>query len=242
MNTRRIANIEYRRIVALEKKYTSVIRKALKEQMFQYADTTVLGFQMLESLRNMYEVELNYWLEREYKRLSKDVSKAKDSFFLHTWLDWISEELKILIADKIVNINKTTKGLIKSIIEDGYNRGLTRGEIAKEIKNRATGIETFKRARTIARTELGNAVNLAKSKSVLDFEKETGVEMGKKWIHRGAKDPRDEHILLDNGRVYPKSTPFVAYGEEIQYPHESGASARNVINCNCQVVYKRLKR
>ena len=241
-NTRRIANIEQRRIVALEKKYTAILRKALKKQYESYANNDTLGLSMVEVLRNLYEVELKYWLQREYKRLNKDTSKAKEDFFNPIWLEWVDEKTKkLLTSKKIKDIDDTTREHINRIIEDGYNRALTRGEIAKEIKKQANSIRTFKRARVIARTELANAVNLAKDKSSFDFEKETGVTMGKTWIHRGGGIPRDEHIALDDGITYPREHQFYAYGEYLGYPHEEGASAENVVNCGCQVVYLRLK-
>jgi len=241
MNYRRIANIENRRIVALEKKYTVIVRRALKEQMISYAEKKTIGLAMTEALRNLYEKELKYWLEREYKRLKKDRTKANRSdFFLHTWLEWVDEALYDWVGSRVVGINETTRDIINRIIQEGYDKGLEWDVIATKITTQAKAITTFKRARTIARTELANTVNYAKMKSSLDFEKETGLLMDKYWVHRGSNDPRDEHLRLDKMQIHRDDT-FTAYGERIDYPHAPGLSAKNVVNCNCQVIYVRRK-
>ena len=50
---------------------------------------------------------------------------------------------------------------------------------------------------------------------------------------------------MDNGRQIPKKSKFIVTNpdtgksEEMDYPHDPTASAENVINCGCQVMYVR---
>ena len=243
-NYRIIAARDDRKTLAFEKKYAKRIRQALLKQVDSYFDSGGLSNHMYEVISDLYREMLTYWMPLEWKRLTNDeVSmKGKTGFFLEMWARYINEYILTHIAAKVVGIDNTTRQMIKDKIADGTIRGFEFEIIRDTIM---TAFINSKRAMTIARTEVGQAVNEAKKKSSDDWEEETGQPLSKIWIHRGAKDPRDWHLAMDNGRQIPKKSKFIVTNpdtgksEEMDYPHDPTASAENVINCGCQVMYVR---
>ena len=234
-----MANKDGRRTLYLERKYARELRRAIKAQMIAFHETGKVGDELETALRGMYDAELRWWLSHEYAQIDGRI-KA-DDFFLPGWRRWIDDFVNSFIGAKITKINNTTRDMVRGIVEAGAAQGWTLERITSEVQDVAGSLATYHRAFAIARTELGNAINAAKTRSSDDFEFETGVKMGKLWIHRGAKEPRDAHLRADNGEAIPKEAMFIIDGEPMMYPHDPGASAENVINCGCQVVYVRLK-
>lgn len=109
--------------------------------------------------------------------------------------------------------------------------------------DRITGVYTNKlllsRGRTIARTERGLAVNMGRMEGWRQALDKTGIpesEVEKEWRHDGnSLHDRLTHLSISGTKVIGLSTPFSVDGELMQYPHDPAASAKNVINCLCEV-------
>ena len=223
---------------AYEKKYKRLIHEALKEQAryaiehnFEINDTLT---PVIEQLYN--EVGLRMY-EYQYKLLEDTTEK---SIFLNTFEVWLKGYLSTVVGERVRNIDLTTKLSLKKIVEEGFV-GRTLFELTAEKLQQAFSFSA-KRAMMITRTEIGNINNEAKDKSSEDWKKQSGNELYKIWIHRGAKDPRDWHLALDNGKAIPKGQKYTVSNPngETDYmdrPHDSTASAGNTINCGCEVVY-----
>ena len=243
-NYRIIAARDDRKTLAFEKKYAKRIRQALLKQVDSYFDSGGLSNHMYEVISDLYREMLTYWMPLEWKRLTNDEVSMKGTtgFFLERWAGFINEYILTHIASKVVSIDATTKEMIRRGIADGTVRGLEFEKISDMIRS---DIINSRRAMTIARTEVGEAVNIAKKRSSDDWQSETGQELSKIWIHRGAKNPRDWHLAMDDGKQIPKNSKFIVTNpetgksEEMDYPHDPTASAENVINCGCQVMYVR---
>lgn len=234
-----MASRDARRALYLEKKYATEIRKALRKQMIEYFKNGSMGNQFGTVLKAMYEEQARWWLSHEYSQLTDRVQKSS-AFFLPEWDKWIRDFVTTGVAESIVEVDETTKDIVRKIMDDGARSGLQYSEIASNITKRAKSIKTYNRAFTIARTEMGSVINSAKTRSSEDFEIETGLELGKLWIHRGSSDPRDSHLAVDTGIAIPKDAHFIVDGEMMLRPHDPSASAKNVVNCGCQIVYTRL--
>ena len=223
---------------AYEKMYKKEIHEALKEQAkyaiehnFEIKDTLT---PVIEQLYN--EVGLRMY-EYQYQLLDDTTEK---SMFLNTFDVWLKSYLATIIGKRVRNINDTTRLSLKKIIEEGFV-GRTLFELTAE-KLQQMYAFSAKRAMMITRTEIGNINNEAKDKSSEDWKNVSGNELYKIWIHRGAKDPRDWHIALDNGKAIPKGQAFIVSNPngETDYmsrPHDQSASAGNTINCGCEVIY-----
>ena len=172
---------------AYEKMYKKEIHEALKEQAkyaiehnFEIKDTLT---PVIEQLYN--EVGLRMY-EYQYQLLDDTTEK---SMFLNTFDVWLKSYLATIIGKRVRNINDTTRLSLKKIIEEGFV-GRTLFELTAE-KLQQIYAFSAKRAMMIVRTEIGNINNEAKDRSSEDWKLESGNDLYKIWIHRGAKDPRD---------------------------------------------------
>ena len=223
---------------AYEKKYKKEIHEALKEQAryaiehnFEIKDTLT---PVIERLYN--EVGLRMY-EYQYKLLEDTTEK---SIFLNTFENWIKGYLSAIVGGRVRSINDTTRLSLKKIIEEGFV-GRTLFELTAE-KLQQMYAFSAKRAMMITRTEIGNINNEAKDRRSEDWKRESGNELYKIWIHSGAKDPRDWHLAMDNGKAIPKEQAFIVSNpngetDNMSRPHDQTASAGNTINCGCEVIY-----
>ena len=227
-----------RLLKAYEKKYKKLLYQALQEQAkhafehnFEIIDTLT---PVIEQLYN--EVGLRMY-EYQYRLLEDTTEK---SIFLNTFEVWLKGYLSAIIGGRVRNINDTTRLSLKKIIEEGFV-GRTQFELTAE-KLQQIYAFSAKRAMMITRTEIGNINNEAKDRSSEDWKRESGNELYKIWIHRGAKDPRDWHVAMDNGKAIPKEQAFIVSNpngetDNMSRPHDETASAGNTINCGCEVIY-----
>src|SRR5678816_1569584 len=182
---------------------------------------------MFEALSEMYKSVSSNYLKEQYTWLQKDVRKM--SRFFMGWELWTAEQIATKLRVAADDIDNTTKKWIRDaesrIVEEqlaqGIVEGATRGTLSKAIEQVTDGKIGRNRAKVIARTELGQAVNDAKQKASDDWSNETGARQGKLWVHRGAKDPRSWHLALDTGVPIPKEQPFIVANPEsaVSYTH-----------------------
>lgn len=94
------------------------------------------------------------------------------------------------------------------------------------------------RATTIARTEgVGGASNGQAAAAAMLLEAHPGFTVEKTWMATIDGRERDDHHALNGTRVIGMDTPFVCEsGDEIRWPHDPTAPARQVINCRCSFV------
>lgn len=267
---RRQAMQDDRVALRLEKKLAGKVRKALIEQAEHFLNFGELGDAMRVTLLDSHDTQAYFWLEREYSRLKKNSDEGKGSkgsednekknagphyitkggiwqrvrrnvpeFFMTEWTLWTEEIKQTRLAENIRTIDNTTMGILQNLMKETI--GAARHEIAKEVMKVMKGRASKARAMTIARTESAFLANVAKEKGGESFAQETGDELGKMWIHRGAKNPRDWHVAMDTGEVIPKDVDFVVVSDEgtelMSRPHAPGATPHNTINCGCQVIY-----
>ena len=247
MKLQRLIQIETRRQTVYERLFAREVLKAFKKNAeswikYQFVDNSV-GV----ALERLYYKTMVDYLSRQWEQLEKNAAQKKERFFMPTWSFWIENYILTTLVNKVVGIDETTREQLVAETIESNKIGETREEFSKRIQAVMGGAAGKKRARVIARTEAGNAINIAKTKSAEDWAAQTDLPIGKLWIHRGAKDPRDWHVALDTGVAIPKDEPFIVTDpntgitDRMMYPHDPSASAGNVINCGCQVVYVRLK-
>lgn len=121
---------------------------------------------------------------------------------------------------------------VNSEVTEALRKG-TGTEALKEEIERLTSFSEF-RADTIARTEIGSAFvngNYEAQKALGEY----GPAF-KEWLSVSDARTRPEHAALD-GTVIPFDDMFDAGGEMMRAPHDETASAANVVNCRCDVLY-----
>lgn len=138
-------------------------------------------------------------------------------------------------------INKTTQKDLRNVISDAIENNLGLEETKKKIKELFDTYNTMEsgtdsemklsRAEMIARTETN------KIKSMVTYSRYKSDEdvVGYEWLATGGAGSRETHNEVD-GLQINKGETFLVGGEEMRYPHDPKASAKNVINCRCDVL------
>lgn len=131
----------------------------------------------------------------------------------------------------------TRRGIVKQI-EIGIRKGESQKQIAMRIHYHYARVKPV-RARQIARTEVHAATNYA-SQQVAMLSRVPRVKV---WVATPDGRTRDAHRAA-HGQRRALNEPFTVGGERLSYPGDSslGASASNIVNCRCVLVYKRESR
>jgi hypothetical protein len=136
----------------------------------------------------------------------------------------ITNTLREQIKRQLIKANEQGWGIDKTV------RSLDRAAFPKWMATR------------IVRTETNKAANTGAMVAATD----SGVEMNKKWVstqdNRTRRIPRDQYDHLDmNGRIVGMEERFVVPStktvDAMLYPGDPSASAGNVCNCRCRVVF-----
>lgn len=139
-------------------------------------------------------------------------------------------------AKKVSGVTKTTKEQIRKVMEQAVNEQLSHKQTAKLILEKATAIDTKKRALLIARTENAVGSNYA----AIIAAKYSGLVLYKKWIARsGDNRTRDAHVGMIDTTPIPIDQPFEVGGEKMMQPGDSslGAKSHNICNCRCIIAF-----
>lgn len=133
---------------------------------------------------------------------------------------------------RITQIARTTLFDVQQGIAEAIASGRDERETARLIRAFAP-IKAASRAQTIARTETG-AASAYVAQSIAEL---AGVDMDRVWVSSAGERTRDAHADVD-GQRRGMYEPFNVDDESLMYPCDPQGSAKNVINCRCQVVYE----
>jgi SPP1 gp7 family putative phage head morphogenesis protein len=135
-------------------------------------------------------------------------------------------------ADRVVQISDSLRAQIVEIIRQGLEEQLSTDEVAQAIVDATQGEMAAFRARRIARTETHTAANAGQ----LAAARRSPLKYQKQWLAVEDARTREAHAAA-NGQTVELDEPFVVGGEEMMMPGDPNASAGNVINCRCTVLY-----
>lgn len=235
-------------MIKMEKSFAKDIAPIIKKQMEEVADHVEHGItrdfdlvidknrpKLIQEFRKNYLKAGSYFfsLVADQLRNKKGMERKEDEdivrrSFIRSFDQW----LKIYAAEQVVKINRTSKDLLKKIISKGVSDGKAYYEISRDIRE-VVGDSNFRRAMTIARTEIHTATNKATFESVSEF----GVKIeSKEWSSILDDRTRISHIEA-NGEVVPNDEFFMKTGEPLMYPGDPSGSPENIINCRCVVLY-----
>lgn len=179
------------------------------------------------------------------KAISQDImagvlDKLDDDVFsgLPDWLvDAAFEETdKIFEQDYWLKIPETTRDDVFRTIRVAITDGRSIADIADEIMNNHGDIYTAARARAIARTETGAALNAGHEVGIKRVEELTGVVTGKEWLSVLGTTTRKSHAEKDGEQVASAGGMFTLGGVEVPYPSHFSLPASERINCQCTVI------
>lgn len=126
-------------------------------------------------------------------------------------------------------------GDLRSIIQDGIEKDMTRAEIAESLQRELDFTKT--RAERIARTETHSAMMFASEKRARAIQDDLDMPMLKQWIPAEDGRTRSAHSAMANSDPIPVDQMFTVGGEKMSRPGDPRASAANKINCRCVLRY-----
>lgn len=146
--------------------------------------------------------------------------------------DPITTWLRENIGTQITGITETTRKKIAAVVAAGVENGDTLDQQAEQIDAMYLDEIIPDRSMTIARTEVGRAVNWAQQQ----IADEVDVPMEKEWLALDDARTRESHADADGQRVGINDA-FEVGGSELQYPGDPAGPAEEVINCRCTVLH-----
>ncbi len=137
-------------------------------------------------------------------------------------------------AAKVTEISKTTRKMIANTIAGAVSQdAASTTSVARAIKD-VMGKETPDwRADLISRTEMHGS---SMQGSLMGAES-VDLPLLKVWVSTEDERTRVDHRSAD-GDEAPLDGTFTVGGETMQYPGDPSASAENVCNCRCVMIYK----
>lgn len=146
----------------------------------------------------------------------------------------ISDYLAVNAARSTLFTTDTDRTISNSIVRRGLTAGSTINEIAKDLRTQFQGLLGKTRSATIANTEVGIAGSRGQFQGAVNLEANR-----KQWIQLDNRTARPIHDAIDN-QIIGMIDMFFPGGEAMEHPHDTRtASAKNIVNCNCDMVFTR---
>ena len=142
-------------------------------------------------------------------------------------------------GQRIKNVTQTTKDNIARIVANGIEAGIGREKMADEILQEYE-IQSRSRARLIADQETVTSLEMGH----YDMMRTSGATT-KTWHHRPQKNPRENHVRLDNTTISIDEWFDLGNGVKMKFPCDpdaignSKAVAAESIKCRCYLTYNR---
>jgi len=163
--------------------------------------------------------------------------KAEFSSFVDSYF------VEIQIGELIKNVNETTIKMVDKVVTAGVKEGKSIFAITKDIQAQYKGdMETW-RAERIARTETLRGMSFAQHEAQLKvspLSKQLWLDSGDSRVRKGSlKNPfNHRNVDIANGKIGLDQS-FKVGGQTMRFPRDTseGASAGNVVNCRCTVVF-----
>lgn len=182
-------------------------------------------------------------LEKIYKKLYLEVGGNEgklqaeafdDPVNMQLFVRELNELLTVDVANRIVEVDYTTKKRIAHLIEKGLRDGLGAKEVARTIE-KDTGFSR-NRSIAIARTEMTTSANYGK----LIAAKNSRFPKLKKWLPAEDDRTRLSHLEMEHVPYIEIDQNFIVGEdlEEAQYPGDTSLSSGECINCRCTLIFK----
>jgi len=158
--------------------------------------------------------------------------ERKRDMFTTLLQEWTNEEG----ANKVQGIAETMHNDLRTILSRAIEEEIPSSEVIKRLLT-VRSLSNH-RSRVIARTETHNAAMFASQRSAEIIANDVGITILKRWIPALDERTRVDHAAMRNHKAVAMDGKFTVGGEKMDRPGDSKASARNVINCRCVLVYE----
>jgi uncharacterized protein with gpF-like domain len=164
---------------------------------------------------------------KKYHRLGAYMEKDLRSTFWEQFRNF----MRSYCAQRVTDINKTTRKRIQYVIDRGIEDEIGRQGITKKLMA-ISAIQSRHRARLIAATETHSGMSFA----IHQAAKTERIIREHEWMTAHDERVRRPHVLADGQRV-PIGTPFSVGGEQLDHPGDPKGSAANIIRCRCVEIF-----
>ena len=238
-----------RKMSILERKYKPAIFRARAEgfrmaanQMEDYGTideeliSSTVENSMYKVLSLLYEESITSFGTYVSRGLNNgEMYEEKQDTDFYTYL--VSFWIRRRGLNQAKRLSETMTKDLRRIIDAAVKDDLGIAPIAERIRSSTITINEF-RAFAIAKTEVHNACNFASIETAKDYQKTTGLVLLKKWSPALQPDrTRDDHLAMEKEPAIPLDEKFNVGGEMMDRPGDPSASARNVVNCRCVLLY-----
>ncbi len=231
----------------------SVVSSELARVTKSYASLTVKEFQnSSQSLKNIFLEIFSDYEESFTEGFTNITESSFDYGFATAFETPFSKQLQhTLLSDSISagddasraqlrvrgikafsGFSEATTESMMGVIEAGLARHKAQDEILIDLKEKVlnANARTFQ-LRRMGRTESYTAQALGKESGFRIAAKEN-PDLRKMWLTSGSSAVRDEHIPLHRETVGINET----FSNGLRFPHDPNGSAKQVVNCVCDVV------
>lgn len=202
-----------------------------KDRTLYAMDEAINAFVTTDSIQQAYiQVYRDVGFEfavLEFNRMKNRKSEPEN--FRSNWFEYFDNWVRAYGGDMIRGVTDTTKQIVRAILMDANQQGLSAFETANYLTDNYEPYSFF-RAERIARTEVITASNLGTYQGALA----TGLSLKKVWIATQDQRTRDTHLILDGTQTTMEGSFFVG-ASEARYPGDPALSAKERINCRCTI-------
>lgn len=232
----------WQRVIANERKFVARFARGMSVVFKAQADAAVERFMKAHPVPRARVFADDLFIEGEFGELYlAEVQRVRETIYVDNAIAafgilsssaefiFVDEQRRILEAthaEMVQNVDRVTKDRITRALVEGTGKGESVDQIAKRISG---AVINRKRARTIARTEVGGAAQLGQIESFA----QSGVVDGKRW-NTSFNNSRDDHIAA-HGQEVRLEELFLVGGETASAPLSPVLSAAQRANCQCFV-------
>lgn len=213
--------------------------KDLRDTGISPSQETILEhFRRIEvDLKILYRTAGNISAQRQFTRLLKHrwndhQTKDAQSDFDRLLQQFIDTES----FDNANEIAQTSINELRVILSNGLSDGLSNDEIAKSIIDKFEDQLSKSRSIRIVRTETHNALMFANLASTQILDRDLNLGLVKEWVAVEDERTREDHQIAD-GQTVPLDGLFTVGPDRMERPGDPSASAGNVINCRCSLIF-----
>ncbi len=162
------------------------------------------------------------------------------------WPTWMKRQIKVGLKESFsqpywAKVNETTRTDVGKFIERGLLEGQGIETIARKMEGDLleTGIYARRRARNIARTESGNALNSGRKMSIDHLSEELGPEVPvtASWLSVLGNTTRDNHANLHQVLAGPDGLWSLG-GVRVPWPSHFSLPAGERCQCQCTIIHE----
>lgn len=189
-----------------------------------------------QEMANIYAVNRNYTATQ----ISSAAGVSAASVNLMTGVT--RRQAEIILRDtqplfsKIAYQNLQTAPAIMRRLQNEMTQATLLGESQQKIVKRIRSVmgNSASNARRIAQTERTRLQSQSRAEQLKEAE-DMGITTTKTWTARMV-NTRESHAALDGKTVYESEKFKTIWGNELSYPGDPSAPAREVINCHCVLI------